>query len=378
MKKLLTILLTIAVAFSVIADIIWLGIWVYEQRVTNESTIYVGEFGSTTITEDDKAVLNINYYANKDKTGCEVLEIKFNRYTGVDKNIIFGYGVQYVFPKFYSNSIRDEKWFWWDDDTITYYYANGSRFTTYYNYSNNLNYVAIKDNIIDKNFSILFDNGEKDEEKKVLYRMQFKGEVKGERYYEYGLKHVVPSTDYNLNYFSHIIYKGVSGFSGKSGFYNFQTLFDVSSCFNFEEQRNGNFESITNNSFIDILKTYMTCKLNISDSGLTVASQSMFGLVNGKNDFDITNVISTEDYFSQNQYIELSDTDFNYVLKEDGQSHKALIKNSVLANLKKQNITNVTITLNKVWQNQNKIVLNKSDIDIKELNLLSYKLITQI
>ena len=370
MRKFLTILTTIVVALSVVADIVWLGLWAYEKRSTNISTMEVGQLHSSSVTTEDKAVLNINYYANKDKTGYEVFEIKFNSYTGVDKTKVFGYGVQYVNPKFVYDLVDYEDGFF---SIHSYYgYFNLSDFTNYYDYSNGINYKAT-DNKLDDKSMILFD----DDEHKT-YAMQFLGDKKYRDEYVFPVW-VKETKRYDLNLFSHFLYEAVKNSSLASGFYDFNAVFDVTDMFKFySKDRFGNFTELTDNSFIDTLKTYMTCKLNISDSGMTVASQSMFNLVNGKNDFDISKVVETSDYFAQTQYMELTDNDFNYILNEGETAHKAVIKQSVLNNLNKLGITNVKITLNQIWQTQNGITLNKNDIDIKTLNLLSYKLIRNI
>jgi len=371
MKKFGLVMLTIAIALSVIADIVWVGFYVYENRTTNISTIEVGKFNEKTIAEEDKAVLNINYYANKDKTGYEVFEIKFNSYTGVDKTKVFGYGVQYINPSF------NRSWYYDINSTLgtDYYvsYTDKSEYTNYYDYSNGISYKATN-NYLDSNSRILFDD-----DKGNTYSMQFLGkqQVEEKTVFIWVKNHTY--TDYNLSMFAYYLYNAIKGNSLKSGFYDFQAVFDVSNMFKFEQQnRFGNFSSLTDDSFIDELKTFMTCKLNISNSGITLASQSMFNLVNGKNDFDITKVISTKDYFTQVQSFELTDSDFDYILNDNQTSHKAVLKNAVLSNLNKLGIENVTVVLNGVWQEQHGIVLNKNDIDLKGLNLLSYKKIGNI
>ena len=370
MKKFLTILLTIVVALSVCADIVWLGLWAYEQRTINISTMEVGQLHSSSITDEDRAVLNINYYANKDNTGYEVFEIKFNSYTGVDKTKVFGYGVQYVNPVF-SYGMLESKSDW--NNYFYYGSSDYSYFTNFYDYSNGINYKATANKIDDKSM-ILFDDNNNN-----TYALKFSGDIEDKKS-NFLWWHNTSYIRYDFNYFSHFLYEAVKHTSLKSGFYDFKVLFDVTNMFKFYYKDNfGNFNSLTDDSFIDTLKTYMTCKLNIENTGMTIASQSMFGLVNGENDFDITEVILTQDYFSQSQYYELTDNDFNYILKEDKTSHKAVIKDSVLNNLRKLNIINVTITLNRTWQRQKGIVLNTEDINLKGINLMGdVKLIVEL
>lgn len=349
-KKIIFGLLVAVFALGCIGDMAWLILYASGQR--NLKTVVTTNIGEIENKKGEKKpVFKVKYYSNKNANGVEMLEILFTGYTGVDKSEFYSYGVQFVSPAFWTDSYLDTSNIY---NKRMIYYEDHSYFTNYYDYSNGYSFVSSKKLTDDSSFIV--ETSDKD-----TFLLTFNGYVKEfEQEINFlWMKWAGPSRwqKYDHIRFASDFYNKAKSFNGGYGVFDATNIFDISDYFNIMKKNNdGQFKPIEIDEDLQEIKTFCTVDLEIVKDGAIVSADSMFGLINGKVDFDCSAPLSTSDYFSDNQFYTLTEQHFDYLLQYNG-TYKAVIKDSVVNMLEQLNISIVKVEFSSSFLEKNNINL---------------------
>jgi len=78
------------------------GVWVYyktigKNKIPSAVTSTYATYITDPATKEELPVIEANYYANKNGTGFEVVELLFNCYSGISKQAVYSRGFQLVY-----------------------------------------------------------------------------------------------------------------------------------------------------------------------------------------------------------------------------------------------------------------------------------------
>lgn len=320
---------------------------------------------SDLVTKDDAGnltslgkIMEINYYANEDGSGVEMFELKFNTLKNEKSSDIFSGGLQIVLES--DSSKISSAWMrsnlesdWLGNSCVSYEMTfNGS--TYYYNSDgNNTSYIASLSIENDSYFLITIGNEQfrmhprkiLSEDKKTLKNYYSEKVIGGVLWAKFCQRYY-----YDWDYIAATILKSVQslepGFDGCLTF-KFGDLFDYYQ-FNEESVTYEKIERTQSGSLIEeVINNYYTIKVNTYYSGATVATDSLFNMIEGQSDFNKTNSSEMNDYSLSRQIISLNETHFDYKYVEGTDcDFKLKLKDDVKNFLQDKSKYKILITIN--------------------------------
>lgn len=255
-----------------------------EDEVYAQQTIHTG--GTITTNDEmsldnDDFVFEFVYYANNDNSGAEMLEFKLNCFSGINKDYIYGYGVQILNPSEMVVASTPNQSANYKEYSGLCYVTNHYFFDIYVEYGNALvSYYNTDDFVVYNATTSLSDEAHPyivDIEDQI-YSFDFNRDnvslhsstFLGASYY-----HFVSSFDYFM-YKSYTAIKDLHTVDGDSqGIYKNLTM-EYNDVINFYEEKNGRFDELSDYTYNSI---YLDCKVTYIDRGAGVHSDSMFGAI---------------------------------------------------------------------------------------------------
>lgn len=321
-KKVLIIFLTIY--FLICAGLI--GGYVYIKTIAPDKIIVDDkqiDLQETQDGTDKKPVIEINYKKNTKNEGLELFEVRWNYFENTNKESFDSIGFQYVstssdskieWSEYINESYLTEYVERKDLQSLWHKVYNAYTATSYhltsgetYLYCSSDGYETTlsntEDELLKKYMTIQIG--------KDIYLMKLKGFVidnayitNDGNYYDTMLSFLMDYHYYSFytqdySYINHLLYtkfKDTAGGSSKYYKFEFADMFDYykydSSKENFVGEKVSNVEEV-----IELAKTTILIKINISEEGATTASDSLFGSVKGSGQFNLTGEYITSDYY---------------------------------------------------------------------------------
>lgn len=337
MNKATKISLSITLAIVMILSICSIDLWAIITYLM-PTKIAFNDYHASTLKnvedENQKFIVNVNYYSNKDNTGIELFEIKLNNYMD-DKQIAaenastYGLGLQFLgdvhkvaFPS-YSYLHHRYGLFGWGG-AVYYsgyspYFADGS-YDYYtklwvkrngdvvigdiyqYNVQNNVSFSATITDYTNYFFRISIGDD--------LFGMKFKGLV------DSGKDNKFSHDIYEL---SKVLFDLAQSDENLDGYLTIQ----IADLFDFYKYDGKTFADPVDTSSTDGKKIVekvvasFTVRITTHTSGATKASDSMFGMIKNSANFKLANSIDADDYFNGRQNMIFNEYYFDYKKKAD-------------------------------------------------------------
>ena len=383
----------IMLLYSLCAISLYLVITYFAPQKITEITVNAGALENVT-DENEKWIINVEYYSNHANNGVEMLEVKFNYYMSdeelkSDNPAVYSKGVQIVGDK--ENSIQFDSVcnysqvnFWGIIGKSYTYNTYFSKYATYcYDTQNGISFASVQK--LDSNNMFQISIGENNTAENYLMKFLGKSNIKTDIY-----KFDIIGGSYDvyeycdINYF---MYKmlGVCrsndvgyGADGKS-------TIDLGEIFAYKKMTNGAYggEWLTNNSFmndklIQHFTNYFTIRIKTHENGATKASDSMFGMIEGKQEYEALGGAISDNYFHGEQTLTLTENDFDFLYT--GYKKYLIVFKEETVEYIKTNAKNcrVNIVLNEAICNENGIYFDNSKTAIVFKNELYYSIANKI
>lgn len=386
LKKIGIVTLIILLFTALIADMIYVFIYLFAPNKSTITTVVAGELNNV---EDDnlKNIINIKYFKNADNSGEECFEVQFNYFT--DENLsdtenndssIYSKGIQLVNPVCgystkVSGGIFGVQKHVAKAGFLPYYIYNmyqGSSYlldyyspniATYYDAAEQSSTIFNKDffriTVGEEIFKVTFDTSVDDKP----FKKNGDGFVNlktHEYYYQNNAAHFILS-----------LYNSVKDLNPGE---NQVKVFEFHETFNYQkyDKDTKQYTDILNTKSEDYalitqeLISYYGIKVDVYNEGITKASQSLFSCVSGQFDFNLTDENMTDDYFVGLNKVKLTELDFNYKLDENNNYYIEL-KDSVRDYYNNYTDTAFDISINMTYLNQ--FGLTDFIVDKSKLNL---------
>ena len=262
------------------------------------------------LTEEEKPIIEANYYANKNGKGYEVIELLFNCYSGVGKQSIYSRGFQIVYDE--------------NGEVIPYVYNDKSESVFQYNRDGDTSFIT--GHVYSWGDPMLIDIDEK------LYAVKLDGKYSVTTYSGNvgkcirtwlfgGINLIFEGTDnftietvteYNYT-FKDLLLKLkdiIKSCSNGTGDYSISLvdLGDFLHIYDIDES-NGQISGtpVGNNAFVN---SYFSMKVHYDNRGMVWADQSIFGSVAGDSQFNISGISKDVDYWKTVTEYKLTEQDF--------------------------------------------------------------------
>lgn len=277
---------------------------------------------ATTVTDpqtgEEKPTIEANYYANKNGTGYEVIELLFNCYSGISKQAIYSRGFQLVYdkdgeivPHTYLVDNANLK-----SDIYQYNRYNDQSFETGHDYSWGDPMLI---DINGKTYAVKLDG--------KYSTKSIDGWKIGKTIMWMGLNLLWEGTDFSItnNYkytFKDLlvkvgqIIKSYNNGTG-DGVISLIDLGDFLHVYDVDEYGTVSAEPLGNGTLIN---SYFTMSTHYDNRGMVWAKQSIFESVAGDSEFNISGVDDNAEYWKANAEYHLTEKDFTsrYVMSENG------------------------------------------------------------
>lgn len=312
-------------------------------------------------------VIELNYYANEDLSGVEMLEIKLNTLKNEKSSSVFSTGMQIV-----ADSQEEKLTSYWKNiskggngvgNAWNYYDITFNGKVYYYNVDG-VNFAYTASLPINEDSYFLITIGE--DQFRMHPRKKISDDKKTlEPYYvtEYSDKFLWMSTAYNYlvdwNYIASILLKSVQslepGYDGSLTF-KFGDIFDY---YKYDE-KNKSYEKIErtkSGALIEqVINNYYTIKVNTYYSGAIVATDSLFNMIENKSDYNKTNSTEMNDYSLDRQIISLTEKHFLCKFVEGTDiDFKLQLKDEVKEILQNRTKYKLYIKINKEYLTENAV-----------------------
>lgn len=355
--------------YSICAIGLYLVITYFAPQKNVEITVNAGQLANVT-DEDEKWIINVEYYSNHSNNGVEMLDVKFNYYMSdeelkSDDPSVYSKGIQIVGDKEgsiqFESKLTNEKLYWLNIIQKSYAYKTYSiqQKTYYYDTQNGISYKSIDALDSKKMFQISIGENETAEN----YLMKFLGlsnDLVKEQDNFYNFNNFW--TDYNIyeNYdINHFLFKILGVCRSNSVGYGadgYSTV-DLSNIFAYQKMSNGAYtgewltsERMMNDKIVKDFNNYFTIRIKTHENGATKASDSMFGMIEGKQDYEALAGSLADNYFHGEQTITLTEKDFDY-LYVGYKKYLIMFKRETVDYIKKNvenNKVNIILNLNQL------------------------------
>lgn len=320
-KKIFNVILVIISIMGLFASCMYLYfLTIGSDKLPTAVTSTYSSYITDPMTGETHSTIEANYYSNVSKKGYEVIELRFNCYSGISKQSVYSRGFQLVFDKDgkivpYVDSLEQTSDVWQYDSN-----NSGQSFMTGHDYefgspmfiNVNGDIYAVK---LDGKYTV---SETKTDTKKVVRSvlcagLNFLFEDTNMTYTEY----------YEVNYtFKDLLLKvrdiirSSSTGTGNSTIALID-LGDFLHIYDVDDSGQVSAEPLGKDSFIN---SYFTMQTNFSNRGLTSVKQSLFSSVAGDNQFNISGVDYDVDYHQVKSVYNLTEKDFvsRYVNSENG------------------------------------------------------------
>lgn len=337
LKKIGTGILIVLLLFATVADVTYLLICLFGEEKSVSFTLKGGTLNGVDDT-DLKFIFNFRYFRNSDNSGKEMFEMRLNSFVDEETNEVYSTGIQLVSPSFNYAETKINDW-------ISNYYEQDVFFAPYFQYNmyDDISYVAgsYTPEEIDKTEAInrcrflfekdfytitvgqdIFKMTFKDEFEVIGYKqsfpLPFKKEIKRHNNFAYFLAKMYEDIKYSkLGENQTVLFKFVDHF-------NFQ-LYDKETGQYGEILKEGN----TLSKVTKHLQQYFAVKIDCYDYGVTKASESMFGCVNGTYNYNTSDENLTEDYLIGYSIIKLNERHFEFAFDYDANTYYIKLKDSI-------------------------------------------------
>lgn len=287
---------------------------------------------------NDNYIIELNYYANEDKKGVELMEFKLKYLTNENTTDTMEVGIQLVGnSETPISSFLGKYKHTWDTTSIiaasvvggpiglilgasiggvNYYAADFNNCNVYkYNKYVGLSYKATSE--INENSAFLITMDEDS------FLMSFKGEQTAEQMIDENGNEITNAfARYDVNYMLMKLFEAVSNSTLTNGTY--YTKFEFKEdMFNYQKGKGNNtFESIITDKtewskIEERVMNYFTIKINAYQRGAVINTDSLFGIIENQANFNLTNNTDISNYHSKQQVIVLDEYDFEYELDHD-------------------------------------------------------------
>lgn len=331
-KWLKTTLVIIFILFCLM-DIWYLYLLKYAPNKSVLTTFNISTLDK--VEGNDNYIIELNYYANEDKKGVELMEFKLKYLTNENTTDTMEVGIQLVGnSETPISSFLGKYKHTWDTTSIVvasvvggpiglilgasigganYYAADFNNCNIYkYNKYAGLSYKATSE--INENSAFLITMDEDS------FLMSFKGEQTAEQMVDENGNEIKNAfARYDVNYMLMKLFEAVSNSTLTNGTY--YTKFEFKEdMFNFQKGKGNNtFDSIITDKtewskIEERVMNYFTIKINAYQRGAVISSDSLFGIIENQSNFNLTNNTDISNYHSKQQVIVLDEYDFEYVL----------------------------------------------------------------
>lgn len=284
MKKFVTVLLIVLCLGALVLDGLYFYYKSIEYEVYAQQTIHSGGTLKTDKNADKNNtdfVLEFVYYANKDKSGAEMLEFQLKCFSGVNCDSVAGYGMQIINPANMSCSLV------YDKDTSHIENIIGTRVDRYWLYnvqygSSNVSYFNTDDFVSFAAVTALNEEAHpyiiKIEDKPYSFDFNF-DDCYLEKEILWGLSHSYYHYVSTFDFFIYKTYTAILDLHNKDGktegVYKNLTM-EYANVFNFYSEKNGRFQELSNYTYSS---KYMDLKVTYIDRGAKVHTDSKFGKI---------------------------------------------------------------------------------------------------
>lgn len=360
LKKIGITVLIIALVFASIAHLTYLGIKIFGKEKSVSFTINGGTLNGVKDT-NLKYIFNFRYFKNSDNSGKELFEMQLNSFIDEDTKEVYSTGIQLLSPSFnyaqtkvgglIANHYEQDVFF------APFYQYNMYDNTSYTVSSYNPEEINQKENInrcrflFEKNYYTITIGDD-------IFKMTFKDEFEVIGYkalWPTSLKEEVRRHN-NFAYFLAKMYESVK--NSKSG-ENQTILFEFIDHFNFQiyDKESGQYSAILKEGNENLslvtkhLKQYFAVKIDCYDYGVTKATESLFGCINGMYNYNTSNENLTEDYLVGYSIIKLNERHFNFKFDYDINSYYLELKEEISNSYNQCKNISFDISINKTLLN---------------------------
>ncbi len=323
------------ILFFVVVDVLW----VYFKFFAPDSYTELVVNASTIETVDDKrAICQVVYYENVDGSGVELLDVKFNSYSDLNKTNISSFGVQIV------GSINDlqsnnnavyvaEHGFLGLATEFHYYFSFFSKTVNseklyFYQESDNLNYTNVTSSFDDFGYIRVDINDS-------MYALK-PGVKRSESSFLWETYHTVSSFSDFIVAVHDIVKSCPVG--------NFAKTFIFKDMFKLYEVQNGKYVDVSNQ---DNIFTNMYIDVTHYTTGAKTAKDSIFNIIKYDTNFTVSGSSLLDEHFSDENLYKLTENDFYFVYDETVPGHKGFLKTECKNYLLENNIKKLYIVIDK-------------------------------
>ena len=337
MKKVLIIIFTILCVVCVSIDIWCLVVYQFGEEKVVSNTVEL-DLQETADGDEKKAFMEINYFKNSNKNGLELFEIKYNYFMDETLNEIVSVGSQYV------ADTKEDKLAWNYTNMVDYHITAKERFgilniglryvydtyfayelvgnSSYYEYQSPNDFeFSIGNDINPMNDASMFKITIGDE----IYGMKFKqdftvpdyfiGTASLETAFTQDINHCYPYI--NHNFMAYKICESLRKAIVVGNSYQVLQFGDFFDYYKYDGKVYSPISDIDNSKITTEFNNFYVVKINISNDGARVATDSLFNQVQGNASFNLTGGHVYENYYYGRNVITLTASDFNYILVED-------------------------------------------------------------
>ena len=352
MKKVFDVFIFIVFLVLLVCD----GLFIYYKFFGPEiTTVGYVNFGEIETTEGKKNFAEVNYYENKDGTGIELFEIKFNYHVNYESKASYASGLQII----------GEPALVWDYDIANLSTVYGKAYITeniYYYKMDEIAYIN-SDPIKEDDFYTINLNDE-------TYMLTFGRN----RLYDKELFVSGYATSTIWEYADYM-YKAVK--SAKIG--SFDNVFELQDLFNIsklDKEKNEYVEF----SDVDSILTYLYIKVNHYTTGAKTVNDSIFNCIEGNASFSVEGFTTSSEYFADKSYIKLTEQDFVFKYDEENYCHTATLNKNCYEYLqskkKEYGKLNIEVVIDKDYLNEIGVLFNTLESTyLSELGIESYTVI---
>ncbi|MGN1222406.1 MAG: hypothetical protein ACI4TT_04155, partial [Christensenellales bacterium] len=317
----------------------------------------------------------VEYYSNKNNTGLELLDIKINGY--IDANqinnpnaITYAKGIQFVGSNYGSINFNEYTRFehaplsvLFGQQQTTYSYVESNVKAYYYDTQNGIS-TASAENLSSKDAFKISINDE-------LYFMKLLGEEQQNgKVTNVAWMSNISKTDYDEQYFSKII---LDMCRTNSIGLDTRCLLTKSlgDCFAYKKYNDGiisdkwltSYDLKDDNIIINFTNN-VTIQITTHSNGATKSSDSMFGIIEGKNDFEFIQDGIANDYFNGTQTIMLNEYNFDYI-NTVGNRYTLIFNDKTIKYLTENKDKKIDVIIDLDVLNENNIEIENFDASIK-------------
>lgn len=365
------------VIFSVIASILLLCLlvcsvlWIYIKFFAPETKTELSVNLSTVEdTNGKKSILQVKYYENKDKSGVELLDVKFNYYSDLNATNVVASGIQIIgnFDDLkYSNVLEQstkQGFLNFSTETKISYSFIGGKYgkenhdagkLCFYEESDNLNFRDVNNDFNDFGYIRV-------EIEDKIYMLQF-GKVMNEYKILWENRQFSSSLSQFIKDVSLQVKSLPSGHSQKN--FPYKNLFTI-----YELQKDGKYRDVSEQ---DNVFTYFYMDFEHYTSGAKTANDSLFNQIKYDVNFTINGATKLDEHFSDEHILKINENWCRFEFNEEENKHYFDLTDKAYNQLKGKGLK-LKLILDYDYLIENSIVLGgvKENSKLKKLGVTEY------